>query len=443
MSEVHIVGAGLAGTEIAYQLATRGVRVRIHEMRPKVMTPVHKTGYYAELVCSNSLKSLELRNASGLLKREMEILGSVIIKTAKETRVPSGKALAVDRDRFSSTLTDVITSLGVKVDNEEVEKIPDDNEIWVIATGPATSPKFSAYLEKILSNWLYFFDAVAPIISAESIDFSKAFFANRYDPQGKDYLNCPLNEKEYDDFYTALIQAETVPMEDFDRGLLFERCMPVEEIARTGRMSLLYGPMKPVGLIDPQTNRRPYAVVQLRKEDETGSLYNLVGFQTRLKWSEQKRLLRTVPALKNAEIVRYGVMHRNLYVDSRNVLDKYFRLKEDKRIFFAGQITGVEGYLESAASGLYVAMNICRVLKGLSPIELPRGTLMGALFRYVTSGRRRLRPMYASYGLLSPDGKSSLKRSNIAKESIKSLANFSEQIGWKVGGTVEDTTQRF
>jgi len=240
VSEVHIVGAGLAGTEIAYQLATRGVRVRIHEMRPKVMTPVHKTGYYAELVCSNSLKSLELRNASGLLKREMEILGSVIIKTAKETRVPSGKALAVDRDRFSSTLTDVITSLGVKVDNEEVEKIPDDNEIWVIATGPATSPKFSAYLEKILSNWLYFFDAVAPIISAES-----AFFANRYDPQGKDYLNCPLNEKEYDDFYTALIQAETVPMEDFDRGLLFERCMPVEEIARTGRMSLLYGPMKP------------------------------------------------------------------------------------------------------------------------------------------------------------------------------------------------------
>jgi len=433
VTEVHIVGAGLAGTEAAYQLAIRGVKVRIHEMRPKVMTPVHKTGYYAELVCSNSLKSLELRNASGLLKREMEILGSVVVKTAKETQIPSGKALAVDRDRFSSTLTNVITSLGVRVDNEEVEQIPDDNDIWVIATGPATSPRFSAYLGQILDNWLYFFDAVAPIISAASIDFSKAFFANRYDPQGKDYLNCPLNEKEYNDFYTALIQAETFPVEDFDRRFLFERCMPVEEIARTGRMSLLYGPMKPVGLIDPLTGRRPYAVVQLRKEDEAGSLYNLVGFQTRLKWGEQKRLLRMIPALENAEIVRYGVMHRNLYVDSRNVLDKYFRLKKDKRIFFAGQITGVEGYLESAASGLYVAMNICRILKGLSPIELPRGTLMGALFRYVTSGKSKLRPMYASYGLLSSDGKSSLKRSNIAKESIRNLADFSKRIEWEVG----------
>lgn len=427
--EVHVVGAGLAGSEVAYQLAVRGVHVVLHEMRPVKMTPVHKTGLFAELVCSNSLKSDELQNASGLLKREMELFGSIVMKVARECRVPAGKALAVDREKFSKRVTEEVLKAGVELIVEEVTRIEDDG-VWVIATGPATSEALVRWLTEKLGDALYFFDAVAPIIAAESIDFSKVFFADRYGVGTKDYINCPMDEKQYESFYEALVNAEVVPMEDFDSSLLFERCKPIEEIARTGKLSLLFGPLRPVGLIDPKTGKQPYAVVQLRKENVEGTMYNIVGFQTRLKWSEQKRVIRLIPGLENAEILRYGVMHRNFYINSRKVLDEHFRLKGEERIFFAGQITGVEGYLESAASGLYVAFNIHRYLKGKNLLKLPTSTLMGALFDYVCNGlTEQLQPMYANYGLLK-DGKD---RAKLVERSLRDLEKFLTESGWKEG----------
>ncbi|MGB9789966.1 methylenetetrahydrofolate--tRNA-(uracil(54)-C(5))-methyltransferase (FADH(2)-oxidizing) TrmFO [Thermotoga caldifontis] len=428
--KVHVVGAGLAGSEVAYQLAIRGIEVVLHEMRPYKMTPVHRTGFFAELVCSNSLKSEDVQNASGLLKLEMELFGSLIVRIAKECRVPAGKALAVDRERFSFRITEEVLKSGVQLVIEEVNRIENDEDVWVIATGPATSEPLARWLTEKLSGALYFFDAVAPIISAESIDYSKVFFGDRYNVGTKDYINCPMNEEEYDRFYEALVSAEVVPMEGFDSSLLFERCKPIEEIARTGKMSLLFGPLRPVGLIDPRTGKQPYAVVQLRKENVEGTMYNIVGFQTRLKWPEQKRVIRLIPGLENAEILRYGVMHRNFYINSRKVLDRYFRLRGNEKIFFAGQITGVEGYLESAASGLYVALNVYRYLKGQNLIELPKTTMMGSLFDYVCNGvTDHLQPMYANYGLL----KDSKDRIKAAERSLNDLNKLLTASGWREG----------
>ncbi len=428
--KVHVVGAGLAGSEIAYQLAVRGVEVVLHEMRPAKMMSVHRTGFFAELVCSNSLKSEELDNASGLLKREMELFGSLTLKIARECRVPAGKALAVDRERFSARVTEEVLRSGVRLTVEEVSEIPDDGNVWVIATGPATSEPLANWLIGKLGDALYFFDAVAPIIAADSIDYSKVFFADRYGVGTNDYINCPMDEEQYDRFYEALVNAEVLPMEGFDSHLLFERCKPIEEIARSGKMSLLFGPLRPVGLIDPRTNRQPYAVLQLRKENLEGKMYNIVGFQTRLKWSEQKRVIRLIPGLENAEILRYGVMHRNFYVNSRKVLDCYFRLKGTEKIFFAGQIVGVEGYMESAASGLYVALNVFRYLRRQSLLKLPTTTMIGSLFDYVCNGiTDQLQPMYANYGLL----KDSKDRQKAAERSLRDLERFLLEAGWKEG----------
>lgn len=420
-----------------------GIEVTVHEMRPTKLTPVHKTGLLAELVCSNSLKSDDINNASGLFKREMQLFDSLILRAAYISRVPAGKALAVDREKFSQFITNVVRESGVEIINEEITHIPEDSkDIWIIATGPATSSDLCRWLEKKLGENLYFFDAVAPVITADSIDYSVAFFADRYGLGTRDYLNCPMDMSQYEKFYQALINAEVIPVEDFDRNLLFERCMPVEEIARSGKMSLLFGPLKPVGLINPRTGRQPYAVVQLRKDNSEGTLYNIVGFQTRLKWDEQKRVFRLIPGLENAEIVRYGVMHRNIYIDSRRVLDPYMRLKTNDRIFFSGQITGVEGYLESAASGLYVALNVYRVINKLDPVILPRTTIMGALFDYISrDSDRNLQPMYANYGLLSNYKQS---RKQIAQKALEDMRQFLQEVGlMKKGDTGEGAIEGF
>jgi len=424
----------LAGSEIAFQLAKLGVEVTIHEMRPVKMTPVHKTGLLAELVCSNSLKSVDIHNASGLLKKEMELFDSLTLKAAYSSRVPAGKALAVDRERFSQFITRTIKEYGVEVVNEEITQIPEDTQdIWIIATGPATSDGLCDWLERIIGQHLYFFDAVAPIISADSIDYSIAFVADRYGVGTEDYLNCPMNSEQYEKFYEALIAADVIPVEDFDRNLLFERCKPIEEIARSGKMSLLFGPLRPVGLVDPRTGKQPYAVVQLRKDTMDGTLYNIVGFQTRLKWNEQRRIVRLIPGLQNAEIVRYGVMHRNIYINSRRVLDPYMRLKINNRLFFSGQITGVEGYLESAASGLYVSLNVHRILNNLCPVVLPKTTVMGALFDYISQGTgTNFQPMYANYGLLKNFKQ---PREEIAQRALEDLNHFLKQVGLNKGGS--------
>ncbi len=428
MQTVHIVGAGLAGSEAAYQLAKRNVKVVLHEMRPKKMTPVHKTDLFGELVCSNSLKSDSLQNASGLLKRELEIMGSMLLTVARKTAVPAGKALAVDREKFSRRVTEEVYKVGVEVIREEVCQIPDDNNIWIVATGPATSETLARWVEKVAGRYLYFFDAVAPVITAESIDYSKVFFSDRYNVGTADYINCPMDQEQYDRFYDALVSAEVQPFEGFDESLLFERCKPIEEIAKTGRDSLLYGPLRPVGIVDPRTGKQPYAIVQLRRDNFEGTMYNLVGFQTRLKWGEQKRIIHMIPGLENAEIVRYGVMHKNMYMDSKKVLNQFLQLKSDSRIFFAGQITGVEGYVESIATGLYVAINVFRLLNKMEMVELPTSTLIGSLISYVTRNKiGKLQPMYANYGLL---GTHKLDRDNAAKISLEILSKFIKNINW-------------
>jgi len=427
--KVKIVGAGLAGSEIAYRLSKEGFEVYLYEMRPKIQTEVHKTGYFAELVCSNSLKSESLKNASGLLKTEMKLLGSFILNIAEKNRVPAGKALAVDREKFSKEVTQILQSFdNVHIIREEVREIkPKDDEIWVVCSGPLTSMNLYNFLKNLIGDFLYFFDAVSPVIDAESINMNKVFIADRYGIGKGDYINCPLDKKQYEELWEAIVNAETIEVRDFEKKKLFERCMPIEEIARSGKDAMRYGPLKPVGIIDPKTGKEPYAVVQLRKDNIEGTLYNIVGFQTRLKWSEQKRIIRKIPGLENAEIVRYGVMHKNIYIDTPRVLDKFLRLKKDPRIFFAGQITGVEGYLESAASGIYVALNISRILKGKKPVELPRNTIVGGLIDYITrSSLGSLRPMYANFGLFrkSLDRKRKFNRDEMVNISINSIKNF-------------------
>ncbi len=428
---VHIVGGGLAGSEAAHYLSSRGHEVFLYEMRPVKMTEVHRTGFLAELVCSNSLKSESLTNAEGLLKAEMKLIGSLILTCADLARIPAGKALAVDRGAFSECVTKSVEDSGVKVIRKEIKELsPKDDEIWIIATGPATSEGLAENIRDMTGGEdFYFFDAVAPIVTKESIDMGKAFFGSRYEESG-DYINCPMTEEEYRKFWRELVNAETIPMENFDKKHLFERCMPIEEIARSGENALLFGPLRPTGLIDPKTGERPFAVVQLRRDNKEGTLYNIVGFQTRLRWREQDRVLRKIPCLRNVEIVRYGVMHRNIYINSPKVLDVFMRFND--RIFFAGQITGVEGYVESAMSGLYVAFNVDRILRGKKPVRFPRETMIGALTHYITEDvEGDLRPMYANFGLLKPlerKIKNKLERRKaLSERALKALSEFLEK----------------
>ena len=399
---VTVVGAGLAGSEACWQLAKRGIRVRLIEMKPACYSPAHVMDGFAELVCSNSLKAEYLSNASGLLKAEMRLMDSLILKAADAARLPAGGALAVDRQVFSDYITDTLSAHpNVEVVRERVDALPDTPAI--IATGPLTHEKLLQAIQDMPGfTGLHFFDAEAPIVTRDSLDMTKVFAASRYGRGENDYLNCPMNEEEYNAFYDALVSAETAPVHDFDRELVFEGCIAVEILASRGRRTLAFGPMKPVGLTDPRTGKMPYAVVQLRRDNMAGSLYNLVGFQTRLKFGEQKRVFSMIPGLEHAEFARYGVMHKNTYLNSPDVLGINFQSKSDPFLRFAGQMTGVEGYMESAASGLVAGVGLARRLQGLSEPDFGNYTLLGALPNYVTMPQKDFQPMNANFGLLPP-----------------------------------------
>ena len=399
MERAIVIGAGLAGCEAAWQIAQRGVPVTLHEMKPHAFTPAHHSAGFAELVCSNSLRSDQLTNAVGLLKEEMRQLGSLILKAADATRVPAGGALAVDREKFSDYVTQAVRSHPlIEVVLREADELPQTNA--VIATGPLTSEKLA---EKIAAlpglQTLNFYDAAAPIVSGESLDMTKVFRQGRYG-RGDDYLNCPMNREEYEAFYQALLTAEKADVHGFDGTQVFEGCMPIEVMAARGEMVMAFGPMKPVGLVDPRTGREPYAAVQLRAENSAGTMYNLVGFQTNLKWGEQKRVFSMIPGLEHAEFVRYGVMHRNTFLESPKVLTKQQFLKEHPNVFFAGQITGFEGYMESAASGLLAAHQMLARLKGRELPPPPAATMCGALLDYITTPNKDFQPMGANMGIL-------------------------------------------
>ncbi len=400
---VSVVGGGLAGCEAAYQLSRRGVRVRLYEIKPLKLSPAHHTDRLCELVCSNSLKANRVSAAAGLLKQEMRTLSSLLLSCADRCAVPAGGALAVDRERFSSMVTDVIRSdSNITVIPEEVERIPDG--VTIIATGPLTFPTLSDDIAGRFGDCLQFFDAAAPIVSADSIDMSCAFFLSRYGKgDGDDYLNCPMNRAEYEAFYDALIHAERAPVHAFDvmNPKVYEGCMPIEVMAQRGVDTVRFGPMKPVGLNDPRTGHRPWAVLQLRRENREGTMYNLVGFQTNLKFSEQHRVFSMIPALKHAEFLRYGVMHRNTFIDSPRILNADYSVRENKELFFAGQLTGVEGYMESASSGLLAGINAARLCRGEQPVILPATTMMGALARYISDPYvKAFQPMGANFGVL-------------------------------------------
>ena len=397
---VNVIGAGLAGSEAAWQLAKRGIKVRLYEMRPVKQTPAHNTDKFAELVCSNSLRANTLTNAVGVLKEEMRILGSVIIESADTCAVPAGGALAVDRHDFAARVTEQVKGHpNVTVINEEITEIPEGPTI--IATGPLTSEGLSKSLREITGEeYLYFYDAAAPILEKDSIDLEKVYLKSRYDKGEAAYLNCPMTEEEFDRFYEALITAETVPIKEFEKEIFFEGCMPIEVMASRGRKTMLFGPMKPVGLEDPKTGKRPFAVVQLRQDDAAGTLYNIVGFQTHLKWGAQKEVIQLIPGLENVEIVRYGVMHRNTFINSPKVLQATYQFRTRPDLFFAGQMTGVEGYVESAASGLVAGINAARLVTGKEPVEFPHETSMGSMARYITTtNAKTFQPMNANFGL--------------------------------------------
>jgi len=400
---VHIIGAGLAGCEAAYQIAKKGKKVKLYEMKPLKYSPAHKSKNFAELVCSNSLKSNMLTNACGLLKEEMRVLDSLIIKAADLYKVPAGSALAVDRDEFSNYITYRIKeNKNIEIVYGEVTEF-DENEPTIIATGPLTSDGLITFLNTLNIEKISFYDAAAPIIEKDSIDMDIVYYGARYDKGDPDYINCPMNEEQYNAFYNELINAKTAPLREFETVNVFEGCMPIEIMAKRGPKTLLFGPLRPVGLIDKRTGERAYAVVQLRQDDLPGSLYNIVGFQTNLTFSEQKRVFTMIPGLENAEFVRYGVMHRNTYINGPKILNADFSMKEKPNIYFAGQITGVEGYVESAASGLLAGINITRRLDGKKPIELSNKTMLGALASYVgTFAGRDYQPMNANFGILYP-----------------------------------------
>ncbi|MGG2936344.1 FADH(2)-oxidizing methylenetetrahydrofolate--tRNA-(uracil(54)-C(5))-methyltransferase TrmFO [Bacillus pacificus] len=426
---VNVIGAGLAGSEAAYQIAKRGVQVRLYEMRPVRQTPAHHTDKFAELVCSNSLRANTLTNAVGVIKEEMRLMDSVIIRAADECSVPAGGALAVDRHEFAAKVTEYVKNHpNVTVVNEEITKIPEGPT--VIATGPLTSPDLSAQLKELTGeDYFYFYDAAAPIVEKDSIDMNKVYLKSRYDKGEAAYLNCPMTEEEFDRFYEALIAAETVPLKEFEKEIFFEGCMPVEVMASRGRQTLVFGPMKPVGLEDPKTGKTPYAVVQLRQDDAAGTLYNIVGFQTHLKWGPQKEVLQLIPGLENAEIVRYGVMHRNTFINSPNLLRPTYQYKQRDDLFFAGQMTGVEGYVESAASGLLAGINAARLVKGEEPVVLPLVTAMGSMANYITAtNAKNFQPMNANFGLFAPLEKKIKKKAErneaYATRALETIRNF-------------------
>ncbi|AKS38036.1 tRNA (uracil-5-)-methyltransferase [Anoxybacillus gonensis] len=427
--EVTVIGAGLAGSEAAWQLAKRGIRVKLYEMRPVKQTPAHHTDKFAELVCSNSLRANTLTNAVGVLKEEMRRLDSVIMKAADSCSVPAGGALAVDRHEFAAKVTDMVANHpNVTVVREEVTTIPTGPTI--IATGPLTSQPLSEQLKALTGEeYLYFYDAAAPIVEKESIDMEKVYIKSRYDKGEAAYINCPMTEEEFERFYDALISAETVPLKEFEKEIYFEGCMPIEVMARRGKKTLLFGPMKPVGLEDPRTGKRPFAVVQLRQDDAAGTLYNIVGFQTHLKWGAQKEVIRLIPGLEQAEIVRYGVMHRNTFINSPKLLKPTYQYKEREDLFFAGQMTGVEGYVESAASGLVAGINAAHYVFGKELVVFPQETAIGSMAHYITSANpKHFQPMNANFGLFAPldepmkDKKK--KNERYAQRALETIRNF-------------------
>ena len=431
MEPVIVIGAGLAGSEAAWQLAQRGIPVRLLEMKPKKMSPAHHSASFGELVCSNSLRSDQLENAVGLLKEELRRCGSLIMACADEHRVEAGGALAVDREAFSAAITDKIRSHpNITVEEGEVTQIPEEGQV-IIATGPLTSDALSESIAKLFpeSKYLNFFDAAAPLVTFESIDMDSAFFASRYDRGTPDYINCPMTEEEYEAFWQELIHAQEAEVHGFEDAGVFEGCMPVEVMARRGRDTLCYGPLKPVGLRDPKTGKEPFAVAQLRKDNAQGSIYNIVGFQTHLRWPEQRRVFSMIPALKNAEYVRYGVMHRNTFLDSPRLLDRYYRVRGNERLMFAGQITGVEGYVESTASGCLAAMELAHRLEGKEPVNFPRETAMGAMALYISDGSvADFQPMNVNFSLIPPlgyrvKGKRN-KNAEISKRALEALGQL-------------------
>ena len=430
MKNVIVIGAGLAGSEAVYQLAKRGYNVKLYEMRPVKMTSAHKTEGFAELICSNSLRAAGIENAVGLLKEEMRKLDSLIIKAADATRVEAGGALAVDRDAFSKYITDTIKNMkNVEIIYEEVTKIPDGPVI--IASGPLTSDSLHIEIQNLLGeNYMYFYDAIAPIVTYDSIDMNKVFLASRYNKGEAAYLNCPMNEEEFNKFYDFLIHADKVIPHDFEMKV-FEGCMPIEEMALRGRQTLLFGPMKPVGLDDPKTGRWPYAVVQLRQDNLAKSLYNLVGFQTHLKFGEQKKLLELIPGLEKANIVRYGVMHRNTYINSKKLLNKGYQLIKNPNIFFAGQMTGVEGYVESASSGLIAGINMARFLEGKDILDLDATTAIGALANYISYHAEieqpdTFEPMNVNFGIFNALERKVYKKERKMAYAKRALENLNK-----------------
>ena len=436
MNHVTVIGAGLAGSECAWQLAQRGVAVTLREMKPEKRTPAHVTDYFAELCCSNSLRGAGLENAVGLLKEELRQLNSLIMRCADATAVPAGGALAVDREGFARMVTEsVLSHPNITMIPGEVTSIPEGDV--VIASGPLTSdPLADAIAAKLGGgNTLNFFDAAAPLVASESVDMDSAYFASRYDKGTPDYINCPMTREEYLAFWQALTAAEEAEVHGFEDKNVFEGCMPVEVMARRGEDTLRFGPLKPRGLIDPKTGKEPYAVVQLRRDNADGTIYNLVGFQTHLKWPEQRRVFTMIPALRNAQFLRYGVMHRNTYLDSPRLLDRYYRLKADPRIAFAGQMTGVEGYVESCASGFLAGVELARRLNGQTPIDFPAETAIGALGLYVSNGSvGDFQPMNINFGIIPPldhrvKGKRN-KNAELSRRALEILEPIKQEVLW-------------
>lgn len=431
---VNVIGAGLAGSEAAWQIAKRGVKVRLYEMRPVKQTPAHHTDKFAELVCSNSLRANGLTNAVGVIKEEMRMLDSVIMAAADNCSVPAGGALAVDRHEFAGYVTEKVKNHPlIEVINEEVTEIPEG--ITVIATGPLTSDALAKKVQELTGEeYLYFYDAAAPIIEKDSIDLDKVYLKSRYDKGEAAYLNCPMNKEEFDTFRQALIEAECAPLKEFEKEKYFEGCMPIEVMAARGEKTMTFGPMKPVGLEDPKTGKRPYAVVQLRQDDAAGTLYNLVGFQTHLKWPEQKRVFSMIPGLENLEIVRYGVMHRNTFINSPRVLTQTYQLRSNPNLFFAGQMTGVEGYVESAGSGLVAGINAARLALGEELLYFPHETALGSMARYIThTDGKNFQPMNVNFGIFPELGeriKSKAERAEKhANRAIETIQNFVDNKG--------------
>ena len=438
--EVSIIGAGLAGSEAAIQLAKRGIKVNLYEMRPQKTTGAHTTEKLAEFVCSNSLGSYDTTNASGLLKREMELLGGELIKIAYETRVPAGNALDIDREGFSEKVTELIESNdNINLIREEVTSIPDGNVI--IASGPLTSDALAASIREFTeSDYLYFFDAIAPIIEKDSINFDIAFWASRYDKGEASYINCPMNKEQYEKFYNILINAPRIELKTFEKGAkFFESCLPVEVLASRGVDTLRFGPMKPVGLIDKRTGEENYAVVQLRQDNSAKTLFNLVGFQTNLKWGSQKELVQSIPGLEHANIVRYGVMHRNTFINSPKLINCTLQARTRENLFFAGQLTGTEGYTESIASGLLAGINMANYIKGNPLLQLPKTTMLGALSRYITDEQHeKFQPINSNWGIVEPVElpKKERKNKKLKAELIakRSLEYINDNISGKISG---------